>query len=152
VLKREVRCDWQEMRTGMWDSHKGNTHLIIILANKTMKTLKKNYEFKNVLSRGKYYSGKNIEVFIKKNNNNYNRIGIAISSKIAKATKRNKIKRLIRENYRIIENNIKTGYDMVFLWKKKVDIENANYYNMQRDIEIITKKSELIKENWWRQY
>jgi len=36
---------------------------------------------------------------------------------------------------------------MVFLWKKKVDIENANYYNMQRDIEIITKKSELIKEN-----
>ena len=61
-----MRCDWQEMRRGMWNSHEGNTHLIIILANKIMQTLKKNYEFKNVLSKGKYYSGKNIEVFIKK--------------------------------------------------------------------------------------
>ena len=37
-----------------------------------IKTLKKNYEFKNVLSKGKYYSGKNIEAFIKDNNKNYN--------------------------------------------------------------------------------
>ena len=33
---------------------------------KKTKMLKKNYEFKNVLSKGKYFSGKNIVVFIKK--------------------------------------------------------------------------------------
>ena len=33
---------------------------------KKTKMLKKNYEFKNVLSKGKYYSGDCIEAFIKK--------------------------------------------------------------------------------------
>ena len=31
---------------------------------KKTKMLKKNYEFKNVLTKGKYYSGKRIEAFI----------------------------------------------------------------------------------------
>ena len=34
--------------------------------------LKKNYEFKNVLNRGKYFSGKYIAIFIRKNNKNMN--------------------------------------------------------------------------------
>ena len=39
---------------------------------KKTKMLKKNYEFKHVLSKGKYYSGKKIDAFIKDNNKNYN--------------------------------------------------------------------------------
>ena len=50
---------------------------------KNTKMLKKNYEFKNVLSGGKYYSGKYIESFIRKNNKKNNMLGIAISSKIS---------------------------------------------------------------------
>ena len=37
---------------------------------KKTKMLKKNYEFKKVLSNGKYYSGQNIDAFIKDNNKN----------------------------------------------------------------------------------
>ena len=100
----------------------------------TTETLKKNYEFRRVLTRGKYYSGKHIEIFAMKNNKNKNRIGIAIGVKIAKAVKRNYVKRLIRENYRKIEKQIKKGYDIVFLWKKKVKIEEANFYQIKEDI------------------
>ena len=32
-------------------------------------TLKKNYEFKNVLTKGKYYNGNYIDIYIKKNKN-----------------------------------------------------------------------------------
>ena len=68
------------------------------------KIMKKNYEFKNVLSKGKYYSGQCIEAFIKKGTiKDTNFLGIAISTKIAKATRRNQIKRLIRENYYFYE-------------------------------------------------
>ena len=77
---------------------------------KKTKMLKKNYEFRNILSRGKYYSGKYIEVFLKKNNKNINYLGIAIGVKIAKATKRNKIKRLIRENYKNLEEKVNSKY------------------------------------------
>ena len=116
---------------------------------KKTKMLKKNYEFKNVLSKGKYFSGFCIEAFIIKNNlRDENLLGIAIGTKIAKATKRNYIKRLITEGYKNIESNISTGISIVFLWKRKIDIKNANYKNIKKDIyKIFDKAGILIEEN-----
>lgn len=111
--------------------------------NKT-KMLKKNYEFKNVLSKGKYYSAQNIEAFILKNNLEYNLLGLAISTKIGKAVKRNMVKRLIRENYKNIEKSIIQGYSIVFLWKKKADLKNATYNNVKKDMNIIFDKAKII--------
>lgn len=110
---------------------------------KKTKMLKKNYEFKNVLSKGNYYSGKNIEAFIKDNNKNYNFLGLAISVKTGKAVRRNKIKRIIRENYKMLEPQIKDGKSIVFLWKKKVDIENATFENIKRDMNNIFEKANM---------
>ena len=114
---------------------------------KKTKMLKKNYEFKNILKKGNYYSGKRIEAFIKKNNfKDINFLGIAISVKVAKAVKRNKIKRLIRENYKNYEEQIKTSNTIVFLWKKKTDIEEASYENIRQDMQTIFKKAKLFIE------
>ena len=113
---------------------------------KKTKMLKKNYEFKNVLTKGKYYSGKYIDAYIKKNKGNGNFLGIAISVKISKAVRRNHIKRLIRENYQQIENYIKPGNTIVFLCKKHVILEEINYYNIKKDVEVILKKSEILEE------
>lgn len=113
---------------------------------KKTKMLKKNYEFRSVLSRGKYYSGKYIEAFIQKNNKKNNLLGIAIGTKIAKANKRNYIKRLIRENYKNYENSIKTGNSIVFLWKKKIDTENANFKNIKEDMNKIFDKAQIFIE------
>ena len=114
---------------------------------KKTKMMKKNYEFRNVLSKGQYYSGKCIEVFIKKNHKEkVNCIGIAIGVKLAKAVKRNHIKRLVRESYQRQEQNIKEGNQIVFLWKKKVDIKNATFSNVENDIKTIFDKAKIIKE------
>ena len=116
---------------------------------KKTKMMKKNFEFRNVLSKGKCYSGKYIEIFVKKNNTQvYNFIGIAISVKLAKAVKRNYIKRLIRENYRLLEDNIKSGYSIVFLWKKKIDIKNATFENIESDIKLIFDKAQILEEKY----
>ena len=112
--------------------------------NKT-EILKKNYEFRKVLNRGKYYTGQYIEIFLLKNNSDKNLIGIAIGVKIAKAVKRNHIKRLIRENYRLIEENLETGNSIVFLWKKKVNINEATYENIKKDMNYILKKAGIFK-------
>ena len=114
---------------------------------KKTEMLKKNYEFKNVLSKGMYYSGFCIEAFIKRNNlKNENLLGIAIGTKIGKATKRNYIKRLIRESYRNLENTISTGYSIVFLWKRKTDLKNASYKNIENDMRKIFGKAEILSE------
>ena len=114
---------------------------------KKTKMLKKNYEFKNVLSNGKYYSGRYIEAFIRFNSSiKINFLGIAIGVKTAKAVKRNYIKRLIRENYKDNENKIKTGNSIVFLWKKKADTKNATFKNIKQDMNWIFDKAKIFIE------
>ena len=108
--------------------------------------LKKNNEFKYVFLKGKYYRGKYIEVFILKNSLNINKLGLAISKKIGKSTKRNKIKRLFRENYRLNEDKIKNGYTFVFLWNKNCQVELATFENIKNDLEKVLKKADVFIE------
>lgn len=108
-------------------------------------TLKKNYEFKYVLSKGKYYCGKYITVYIKENKLNRNIIGIAINTKLGKAVKRNNAKRLIRENYRLIKDELLLGNNIVFLWNKNESIDNANFYEIKKEMINIFTKAKIFK-------
>ena len=103
-------------------------------------TLKKNYEFKNVLTKGKFYKGNYITIYITKNNKDKNIIGIAISKKIGKAVKRNRLKRIIRESYYLEKNNLNKGYNIVFLWNKKefIDLKSNEIHE---DINNLLKKA-----------
>ena len=112
---------------------------------KNTKMLKKNYEFRKVLSKGKYYSGNKIEAFIQENNKEYNFLGLAISSKVANAVTRNNIKRLIRENYKNEENNIKKGINIIFLLKKNIKPEDIYYSDIKKDMINIFDKANLNK-------
>jgi len=109
-----------------------------------MKTLKKNYEFKKILTKGKYYGGYYLDVFVIKNHSNINKIGIAVGVKVAKAVKRNRIKRLISENYRLLEEKLDTGYQIIFLWKKKRDICEATFNNIRKDMLQIFEKIGIL--------
>ena len=108
------------------------------------KTLKKNYEFKNVLTKDKMYAGEQILIYISPNKLNENFIGIAISSKLCNAVKRNAIKRKIKENYRFFENQIKKGNNIVFLWNKRVDVSKLDFNTIKKDMENIFDKAGLL--------
>ena len=109
-----------------------------------LKTLKKNYEFKNVLSKGNFYMGQYVTIYIKKNKKNENFIGIAVNTKLGNAVKRNRIKRLVRENYRLIKHKLKKGNDIVFLINKNIKIENIKFYNIENDMINIFKKANMV--------
>ena len=111
-----------------------------------INTLKKNYEYNNVLRKGKYYVRKQIIVYIKPNKSNENRIGIAINTRLCNAVRRNNIKRLIRESYYKNKDLLKKGYDIVFLWNKNTDIVVADYNHIKKEMENIFKQADMYEE------
>ena len=111
-----------------------------------IRTLKKNYEFKYVLSKGKYYRGKYITIYIKESLKGVNTIGIAVNTKAGKAVKRNHAKRLIRENYRLLKKDLIEGYNIVFLLNKNVEINKLDFFDIQKDmIDIFNKANLFVK-------
>jgi len=108
--------------------------------------LKKNYEFKNVLKRGKCYRGKCINIFIQKNYKNINMLGIAVSKKAGNSVTRNRIKRLIRENYRKIEEYMKTGYNIVILWNNKSFLNGKSFFEIKEDFEFLLDSSKIMEQ------
>lgn len=79
-----------------------------------------------------------------KNNKDINRVGIAVGKKVAKSVKRNRIRRVIREAYRLNENRILTGYDIVIMWKSKNDINDISFSNIERCIINAFEREEIL--------
>lgn len=105
--------------------------------------IKRRYEFKILYSKGKICYGKYLTLYILNNKLNINKLGIAVGKKSGRAVDRTKIKRLIRENYRLSEDCLKCGYNILISVNKKSDIKNLNYHDVKSDLEKILKKSEL---------
>lgn len=92
------------------------------------------------------YGEKQIEIFILKNNKSINLLGIGVSKKAGNSVYRNKIKRLIRENYRLLEENIKVGYSFVIIWNKNLDKQEADFNVINKEMKSIFKKANIFDE------
>lgn len=95
------------------------------------ESLKKNILFRNVYNSGKSYANKYLIMYIVKNGLSFNRIGISVSKKVGNSVVRHRVKRLIKESYRLNEEKLKSGYDIVVVARQSVkdrrysEVENA---------------------------
>jgi len=116
--------------------------------------LKKNYEFRAVLTKGKIFKQKEIEIFIYKNNKNKNFLGIAIGSKNGIAFQRNRAKRIIRECYTKLENQLTEGNSVVILLNKNYSIEEISFVEILKEMQKIFEDANILKkeEEIWKKY
>jgi ribonuclease P protein component len=113
---------------------------------KKTEMLKKNYQFRKVLSKGEFFREKEIEIFVLKNKLNINLLGIAIGTKNGKSFQRNKAKRIIRESYRKLEPQMNVGNSIVILIKKGTDLNNIKFNNIFESLKYCFNKAKIIKE------
>ena len=115
---------------------------------KKTEIIKKNYEFKYFFKRGKYFSGKYIEIFIHYNKLKNNRLGIIVSKKVGNSVVRHHLTRLIRESYRLNSNMFNSGLDIVVV--VRTTARDENYHTIESALmhlgkiqNILIKKDEI---------
>ena len=83
--------------------------------------LRKKEDFSDIYKRGKSIPERYIVLFYKKNDLPYNRISFLASKKVGNSVQRNRARRLMRESYRHICTDIKTGYDIIFIARNTIN-------------------------------
>ena len=85
------------------------------------ESLKKNSDFQKVYCKGKSYANRYLVMYVLNNETEHNRIGISVSKKVGNSVVRHRIKRLVKEAYRLHEDMFNSGLDIVVIARKPAD-------------------------------
>lgn len=77
--------------------------------------LKQNKDFRTAYYHGRSLVHPSLIVYVRKNRMGLTRVGITTGKKIGKAVQRNRCRRVIREAFRLLQPEVKRGYDYVFV-------------------------------------
>lgn len=107
-------------------------------------SLRNNYQFLRVYKKGDFAVGKYLILYCLRNGYGKIRLGITTSKKVGNSVVRNRLRRLLRENYRKMEDNISKGFDIVFVVRVNKNI--PTYYEMKKEMKYLFKKVSLVKD------
>ena len=101
-------------------SYKNIRNYLVESNSNKIFSIKLNNEFIRAYKRGFKKGCRYIVVYVFKNNLSVNRLGITVGKKFGNSVQRNRMKRLIRENYRLFGESLLKGYDIVIAARPSV--------------------------------
>lgn len=105
--------------------------------------LRKTNEFKSVFSQGSRRYGRYVIVYILPGKQEGNRVGFIVKKSTGKAVQRNKIKRRLREIWRLKGKKLIIGSDIIILAKK--GILEAPFLEVEQEVIRLLKKDNAAK-------
>lgn len=102
------------------------------------RSLKKPSEFSRVYKKGKSYADRNLVLYKLHGTAEGSRLGLSISKKVGKSVVRNRVRRLIKEVYRLnCPDDPKFDYIII----ARVGAANATYKEIEKSFLYLLKKS-----------
>lgn len=100
-------------------------------------------QYLTVYKSGKAFADSLIVVKAFPNDLNIARIGFSVTKDIGKATVRNHVKRLLKENVRLLDIN--TGWDIVFIARRS--IVKADFHQLSASVTKLLRRAQLLINN-----
>jgi ribonuclease P protein component len=95
----------------------------------------KRSEFQELTGSGRKLENDCLIAFIKPGRLNRPRLGITVTRKVGKAAQRNRVKRLIREYFRLNRQHLNQNWDINIIAKKKaVDLSSEKVFAFLQDL------------------
>ena len=111
-----------------------------------MESLKKNDDFRLVYRSGKSCANRYLVMYAKPNDLGTSRIGISVSKKVGNSVVRHRIKRLVKESYRLHETEFEGGSDIVVVARRSAD--GASYQMIEKALLSLMRAHKLIIEKY----
>ena len=106
------------------------------------KSLKLNHLFRRLYQKGRSAANSYLVVYCRKNSLSENRIGLTVSAKLGHAVVRNRIRRRLREIYRLHEAQFLPGWDIVVVARSRA--VDAPYQKLERAYLSLADKLGLL--------
>ena len=107
-------------------------------------TIKSNGDFQRLYRRGKSGVSGTVVLYWQKNRWGESRLGITTGTKLGHAVVRNRVRRQIREIYRLNKEKLVPGRDIIVV--ARVRAVSAGYHAMERDFLRTAKKLGLLAD------
>lgn len=107
-------------------------------------TLKKNSDFRRLYSKGKNTVTPYMALYCRRNGSGVNRLGYTVSTKLGHAVVRNRVRRRLREIYRLNSPRLKSGWDIIVVARMRC--VNAEYAAMDAAFMSACERLGLVKE------
>ena len=91
---------------------------------KHFNSIKKNRDFQWVYQSGKSFANRLLVMYVKNTDRPDTRIGISVSKKVGNSVVRHHITRLLRESFRLHEDMLEKGLDIVVVVRAAAKEEN----------------------------
>ena len=106
------------------------------------ESLKKNFQFRYVYNRGKSLANRYLVMYIVKTGKDSNQLGISVSKKVGNSVVRSRVTRLIRESYRLKEDTIQPGFNIVVIARSTAN--GATYDDISKALYHLLKKHNIM--------
>lgn len=111
---------------------------------KKIVSIKKNRDFRILYRRGKSAVDSVLAMYVRKNKRGYGRVGITVSTKVGKAVVRNRVRRRIREVYRLNRERLRPGYDIIAV--ARVRAGACEYRDIEKSFLFLAGKLGILSE------
>jgi ribonuclease P protein component len=92
-------------------------------------------DFELAFSHGSRRHTKNFTIILRPNGLQFSRLGVTVGKKVGKAVERNRVKRCLREFFRLHKHKLPAGHDMVIIAKK--DAAKLAYHDMREELAAV---------------
>ncbi|HML35851.1 MAG TPA: ribonuclease P protein component [Bacillota bacterium] len=105
--------------------------------------LRKKKDFAAIYNKGKSIGDRYVVLFIRKNDLTFNRTAFLASKKVGNSVSRNRARRLMKESYRELEQNLDSGYDLIWIARKTIC--NLKCADVKKSMESALRRSGIKK-------
>ncbi len=107
-------------------------------------SLKENHLFRRLYQKGKTAADPRLALYVRPNGRPGNRLGLTVSTKLGHAVVRNRTRRRLREIYRLHEEELVRGRDVVIV--ARVRAAHSTYWQLEKSFLALARKLELMKK------